>query len=715
MIRRFGPTFAATAVALSLAATAGAQEKRRRPAPPTRPAPPSQPDHAPHTTLRVAGFSPESGRPGAHVTIKGAGFTRSTSVLVDGRAARVVSWNPREIVFEMPAIAGDVQIALRKPGRDDLAVGSFRLGVAPVIRRMSPTSGPPGERVELSGRGFDRSDVLTMAGRSLSVAEWTPERLVVVIPDGTRSDYIQLSRSSGERARSPQRFRVLPQRPVIARFSPEGGPPGTRVRIAGSGFGPTDRVSYGSLPTPVLGRGTGWVDVAVPLRAPRSYHFQVRGPAGAGKSARPFALDLPPVATGFSPRRGAPGTEVTVRGKNFRDGDWVSLAGVRLPVVRVAPRRIGVTIPVGARTGEIAVGRDRHETPPLGRFEVFYPPTLTAFTPTRGEPGTRVTINGTDLAGAEVHYGRERLPVRSRSGDTSLVVEIPRAARDERFRVTTRAGSAQSPQVFQVQYYTVIVDARPRAGVPGTRIVLRGRHVDKADDFFIGSTRLELVARDNSTATCRVPEAARSAPIAWTSFGRRDQSDWRFEVLSAPVISQFQPTSGPAGTEIIIRGDHIDRGTEAFFGRRKLRVVRVRGPHEIAVQLPRNAAGTDYLYLEGRGARARSEQTFEVKVAPVITAAEPSSARPGQQVLVRGRWFTDATEILIGKVRSRVLRRDQRGGSILIEVPRDVPPGPHTLSARSEAMVSEHSRPFLVLAGSRRAPVRDHRGEKAGN
>ena len=655
MTRRFGPTLAATVVALSVSATAGAQEKRpRRPAPPTRPAPPSETDRAPQVP--------------------------------SGGGAKGLPAGPP-----------------KGPPRT----------AAPVIRRMSPTSGPPGQRVELSGRGFDRADVLTMGGRSLSVTEWTPQRLVVVIPDGTRSDYIELSRASGQRARSPQRFRVLAQRPDIARVSPEGGPPGTRVRISGSGFGPADRVSYGSTRTPVLGRGTGWMDVEVPRRASRSESFRVRSRAGVARSPQPFALDLPPVATSFSPRRGAPGTEVTVRGNNFRDGDWVSLAGKRLPIVRLASRRIAVTIPAGSRSGEIAVGRERHPTRPVGRFEVFFPPTLTAFTPSRGEPGTRVTINGTDLAGARVFYGRERVPVRSRSGDSSLVVEIPRAARDARFRVVTRAGSAESSQAFQVQYYTVIVDARPRSGVPGTRIVLRGRHVDKADDFFIGSSRLELVARDNSTATCRVPDGARSAPVAWTSFGRRDQTDWRFDVLSAPLISQFQPTAGPAGTEIIIRGDHIDRTTSAYFGRRKLRVVRVRGPHEITVQLPRNAAGTDYLFLEGRGARTRSEQTFEVKVAPIITAAEPLAARPGQQVLVRGRWFTSATEILVGKVRSRVVRRDQRGGSILIEVPRDVAPGQHTLSARGDAMVSEYGRPFVVLDGSRR-PVRDHRSEKTG-
>jgi hypothetical protein len=187
---------------------------------------------------------------------------------------------------------------------------------------------------------------------------------------------------------------------------------------------------------------------------------------------------------------------------------------------------------------------------------------------------------------------------------------------------------------------------------------------------------------------------------------------WRFDVLSGPSIAQFQPTHGPAGTEVIIRGDHIDRRTRASFGRRTLRVVRVTPPYEITVQIPRDAAGSEHLYLEGLGARVRSEQQFEVKVAPIITAVAPTSGSAGQHVTVRGRWFTDATEILIGKMRARVVRRDERAGAIVIEVPR-VAPGSHPISAKTEAMVGNFRRPFTVIPGDPRptppVEVRDHR------
>jgi len=725
MTRRICPALAVAVVAVALAALpgpAGAQvveRDHRTPPSDRRPAPP-RPPRPPVIHYRVDSFAPSHGRAGTRVTIRGSGFTRATAVLVGGRPVAVASWSATEIVFAMPRVAGDAAIALRKPGPSgDLPVGSFHSLVDPVISRVAPPSGGPGTRVELIGRGFERADTVTLNGRPLTVTEWTATRLVTVIPEGATTDYLSLSRPSGERARSPQRFRVLAQAPVIARFSPVSGPPGTRVRITGSGFSPSDRVVYGVTSIPVLGRGSGWLDVEVPRRATRSELFGVRGRAGTGRSPRPFDIDVPPVVTSFSPDHGAPGTQVELRGRNFRQGDWVSLAGKRLPIVALDPRHIRVTIPIGSESGRFAIGRDRHESPTAGRFEVYNPPTLTAFTPTRGDPGTRVTLNGSHLSSAEVHYGRTRLPVRARRGDTELVVEIPRAARDERFRVSSRAGTAESAQVFQVQYYTVIENARPRSGVAGATVVLSGRHVDKADDFFIGSARLDLVARDNDSATVRVPDGARSAPIAWTTFGRRVETTWRFEVLSGPAIAQFQPTYGPAGTEVIIRGDHIDRRTQAYFGRRPLRVVRVSPPFEITVQLPRGAAGSDYLYLEGHGARVRSDQQFEVKVAPEITAVDPTAGRPGQEVLVRGRWFTDATEILVGKVRARVVRRDQRAGTIRIEVPRGVAPGPHPLTAKTEAMIGDYRRPFVVLVdekppGTPPVKVRDHRTEKPG-
>lgn len=695
--------------ALALAATPAAAQ----------PAPaPARPSHTIVIPYRVDGFTPTSGRPGVRVTVTGNGFTRSTTVLVGGRQARVASFRSTELVFVVPRVTGAAEVVLRKPGGiGDLRVGSFHVLVDPVISRVTPGSGGPGARVEVTGSGFQRGDTIAMGGRTLPVVEVSPDRIVVTIPAGVSSDYLTLSRPSGESARSRQRFRVRAEAPVIASFSPEIGPPGARVRISGTGFSAADRVQYGSRRIEVLGRGNGWVDVELPRRAQRGEHFLVRGPGGDGKSPRPFTLDVPPILSSFAPRRGAPGSKLEVYGRNFREGDWVSLAGKRLPITRLAERQVSAVIPQGSRSGPVTVGRDGYQTAAAGRFDVFNPPMLTAFTPARGEPGSRVTLTGAYLSGAEVRYGRQRIPILAAPGDGQLVVEIPRGARDARFRIRTRSGSAESARPFQVQYRTVVEDVQPRAAGPGGTVTLRGRHMDKADRFLIGSVELTVLSRDDGSARCQVPASARSAPIAWVSLGRRGETSWTFEVLAPPTITGFQPTAGPAGAEIIIRGSRIDRATKVTFGKQPLRVVRVNAPYQVVVKLPRNAGGSDYLYLDGPSGRVRSEQRFEIRAAPVILSAAPTTARPGQHVVVRGRWFSDATDILIGKMRARVIKRDLEAGSLIMEVPRDLAAGTYKLSAKSEALITQHDRPFVVLrehrTRSNRAPrapeTRDHR------
>src|SRR5690606_17162173 len=187
--------------------------------------------------------------------------------------------------------------------------------------------------------------------------ELSETRVVATIPDGATSDYLRLTRKGGVSARSPRRFRVLSPPPVITAISPELAGPGATVRLSGTGFTARDRVSYGSSTARIRGRGPGWVDVQVPARARRGEHFTVRGPGGVARSPRPLQLDLPQVVTRFNPKRGAPGTQIEIYGRHFRDGDWVSLAGKRLPLVQVREGQISARVPPGAQSGPIAVGR----------------------------------------------------------------------------------------------------------------------------------------------------------------------------------------------------------------------------------------------------------------------------------------------------------------------------------------------------------------------
>ena len=659
----------------------------------------AKPVAPPAASYRVDSYAPKAGRPGARVTVTGAGFARGTKVLVGGRAARVSSLSPARIVFAVPALDAGAEIVLRMPGvPDDVAVGSFEVLVDPVIRGMSPVSGAAGTKIELVGRGFKPADTFTMGGKTLVTESVQPERAVVSVPEGATTDRISLVRPNGEKARSSVRFRVTPTAPVLVGASPEMGPPGTTVRLNGTGFTARDRIYYGnrSAAMPVLGRGAGWVDVMVPKRARQSQPITLVGPGGTARSPRPFQLDLPAVVTGFSPKLGPAGTQVEINGDHFRDGDWVSLAGKRMPIVQLRERQISIKIPPGSQSGPIAVGRDAATVVARGAFEMLNPPNVVAFMPTRGEVGSRVTLSGQHLAGGKVFFGAQPVKVIETRGEGTLVVQVPAGARDARLSVRTRGGEAQTHRPFQVLVLAGVTDVRPRAIGGGGTIELRGRNLDRATQFFIGSLPLAIESRDPHRALVRVPVDARTGPLEWLSSGVRSRTDFPLTILAPARIAQFQPMSGPPGTKIIIRGENFHRSAEVFFGKVSLPVLN-RRPHELVALVPKGIGGEEHLVVRSQGSRARSDQTFAVRVPPVILSVSPVRGRPGAQVLVRGRWFNDSTEILFGKMRARVLKREN--GSILVEVPRGVS-GTLPLVAKTDQLQTTFRQRFLVAAGA---------------
>ncbi|HUS68340.1 MAG TPA: IPT/TIG domain-containing protein [Kofleriaceae bacterium] len=653
--------------------------------------------------LRVDSFAPKAGRAGSRLTITGAGFSRSTQVLFGGLRARVVKRSPTALVIAVPAGATDGQIVLRQASLgSDLTVGAFDVLVDPVIKSVSPASGAPGTAVEVRGRGFQKGDKFLVGGVEVT-ATVTADRAVFEIPAGATTGSVELTRPSGERAKSALKLRVMSPPPVVTGFSPSGGPPGTRVRVTGTGFTGADVVRYGAATARVLGRGPGWVDVEVPRASRDGQQFGVRGPGGSFKSVAKFELDLPPVLTRFQPLHAAPGAQVELYGSNFRDGDWVSLSGKRLKIVQLRDRQISVTVPPGIPTGPLAVGRGQVAFPAKTNLEVLNPPTLTSFMPTRGAAGAKVTLTGTYLTGADVYYGARKVKVVTAKGDGALVVEVPADARDESFRVKTRAGEAEAKKPFQVMEYALVTEVSPRTTVPGKTLLLRGKALDKADQFLLGGEPLELEHRDRTSAIVRVTRAARTSELEWVSHGQRGATKFAIQVQKAPTIRDFQPTAGGPGTEVIIRGDGIDKNTRAFFGDIELDVVRREVPGLIVVRLPRGAGGSGSLALEGFGVRTRSDQAFDVKVAPLILFALPTKALPGEHIKVHGKFFTDATEILFGRMRAKVIKREK--GIMVVEVPANLPGGPQLLSARTDQLNNTWRRPFVVLAKQAAPPV----------
>jgi uncharacterized membrane protein YgcG len=163
---------------------------------------------------------------------------------------------------------------------------------------------------------------------------------------------------------------------------------------------------------------------------------------------------VPPTVDSFDPASGPEGTVVTITGSGFTSATAVTFNGTNASFTVDSGVQITATVPVGATTGPIAVTTPGGTDASATNFTVTTlptpAPTVSSFTPTRGDLFTQVTIQGSDFTGATlVTIGGCDVPFTVDS-DAQITATVGEGAKTGRIRVTTPAGTGTSAQPFTV-------------------------------------------------------------------------------------------------------------------------------------------------------------------------------------------------------------------------------------------------------------------------
>lgn len=141
---------------------------------------------------------------------------------------------------------------------------------SPAITGISPTSGPAGTQVTISGTNFGSSQgasTVTFNGTTATAVSWSLTTIVATVPPGATSGSVVVT-VGGVSATGPN-FTVLPT-VGIQNVSPVSGPVGTLVAIAGTAFGSTQgasSVTFNGTPASVLSWSATSIIAAVPSGA----------------------------------------------------------------------------------------------------------------------------------------------------------------------------------------------------------------------------------------------------------------------------------------------------------------------------------------------------------------------------------------------------------------------------------------------------------------
>jgi IPT/TIG domain len=223
------------------------------------------------TSTSITSLSPSSGPISTSVTILGANFGStqgSSTVTFDGTTATPTSWSNTQIVVPVPSgtTSGDVVVTSGSGASNGV---SFTVTI-PTISSLSPTLGPTGTSVTISGSSFgltqsQGSSTVTFNGATATPTSWSYTSIVVPVPAAATNGNAVVT--VGGVASNGASFSVVPN---IASFAPPNGIAGTAITVSGTGFGSTQGTSTitfnGTTATPASWSDTSIV-VAVPAGA----------------------------------------------------------------------------------------------------------------------------------------------------------------------------------------------------------------------------------------------------------------------------------------------------------------------------------------------------------------------------------------------------------------------------------------------------------------
>ena len=406
----------------------------------TPPAPPS-----------IGSFTPTSGPVGTQVTINGGNLSGATSVRFNGTQASFTVLSANQIRATVPGGATTGRIGVTTPAGSAASGSDFVVTQPPSIGSFTPTSGPVGTQVTISGNHFAGTTSVRFNGTQASFSVLSATEIRATVPGGATTGRIRVTTPNGS-ALSGTDF-VVTRPPSIGFFTPASGPVGTQVTISGSGFSGTTSVRFNGTQASFSVLSGTQIRTTVPGGATTG-RIRVTTPNGSATSSDDFIVTQPPAPPSigsFSPASGPAGTQVIINGSGFAGTTGVRFNGTQAIFSVLSGTQIRATVPAGATTGKIGVSTPNGTATSSASFTVTHPPVIHSFTPAVGFVATPVTITGSHFSGAtSVKFNGRAAVVFTVIGDNSILALVPLGATSGKISVTTDTGTGVSSTNFTV-------------------------------------------------------------------------------------------------------------------------------------------------------------------------------------------------------------------------------------------------------------------------
>ncbi|MFN5026249.1 MAG: IPT/TIG domain-containing protein [Bacteroidota bacterium] len=236
----------------------------------------------------IASFSPTSGTFGSAVTITGTGFTWATGVRFNGQNAAFTVVNNTTINTTVPAGATTGNIRVTN-GTDSVESSSpYTVFPAPTVSSFTPSTGPAGTTVTITGTDFNAVTNVRFNGVNSSFTVNSTTTITATVPAGASTGAITVVNGSGTGTSGTNFTVTLP--PTISGFSPSSGGVGSTVVITGSNFTGATAVSFNGTAAASYTVNSSSQITAVVATGTTTGNIIVVTPSGADTSVTPYTV-----------------------------------------------------------------------------------------------------------------------------------------------------------------------------------------------------------------------------------------------------------------------------------------------------------------------------------------------------------------------------------------------------------------------------------------
>ncbi len=533
------------------------------------------------------------------------------------------------------------------------------------------SSTPPASGLVGSGLTYSPTTDLDPEGDTISITKtagpgafngtvWT---YTPVLADVSTGITLTFSASDAHTGTTVQTFNIVVSNtspaPTITSFMPAGGPVGTPITITGTNFSSASSVTVNGANALFVIDSSTQITATVPSTT--SGPITVTTPGGPATSSTNFTVTPSgglPTITSLSPGSGLPGVSVVITGTNLGSASLVRFHGLSAPFIQDSGTQITTIVPAGTTSGSVTVVTPGGTATSPATFTVAaYPSSLQNNTTVTAIPDATSSAYGAlvlipfTVSGLAYPIKDVQISIyltHTFVGDLDLQLIAPD---------NTAISLAVSRNDDNVNYgnscapghYTVFSDsgAGPLSG-PAPYI----------GTFKPAQALSNLVGKPaNGTWNLQIQDQ-----------GPADTGSFRCATLlvtagpQPPTITGFNPTMGPTGTNVLLKGTHLTGATNITIG-------------NISAGTPTSVTDTSLAFtVPGSAPIAPIRVVTPAGLAISSNNFTPTASGPTADLFIDGAYVTQSAQSYIGAVplvagKDGVLRVFVRGNQAGITAP----------------------------------------------